>query len=77
LEQESPDGQPFIPVPWDSLSSYEREDLPFYIRCLNDEIKVDVDRVDFSKSLFATVREVLSDVEKQIILKALSGGPVS
>jgi len=46
-------------------------ELPFCIRCIDREIKVDMEQVDFSKSLFATVREVLADVEKQLILKAL------
>ncbi len=49
-----------------------KNDLPFYIRCVDEEIKIETESVDFSKSLLETVREVVDDVEKQIILKALN-----
>jgi len=47
------------------------KDLPFYLQCLDTEIKLDTESVDFSKSLLETVKEIVDDVEKQIILKAL------
>jgi DNA-binding NtrC family response regulator len=48
-----------------------KKDLPFYIQCLDDEVKVKTESVDFSKSLIETVKDIVDDVEKQIILKAL------
>ncbi|MBU0634226.1 MAG: hypothetical protein KKB82_02185 [Candidatus Omnitrophica bacterium] len=48
------------------------QELPFYIRCVNEDIKVKTDSVDFSKPLLDTVKEITEDVEKQIIIKALN-----
>ncbi len=48
-----------------------KTDLPFYIQCLDNEIKIETEAVDFSKSLTETVRDIVDDVEKQIIIKAL------
>ncbi|MFH2146023.1 MAG: sigma-54 dependent transcriptional regulator [Candidatus Omnitrophota bacterium] len=48
------------------------QELPFYIRCVNEDIKVKTDGVDFSKPLLDTVKEITEDVEKQIIIKALN-----
>lgn len=47
------------------------KDLPFYIQCLDNEIKVDTESVDFSKSLIDTVKDIVDGVERQIIVKAL------
>ncbi|MBI4846715.1 MAG: sigma-54-dependent Fis family transcriptional regulator [Candidatus Omnitrophica bacterium] len=49
-----------------------KADLPFYIQCLDTDIKVDTEAVDFTKPLLDTVKEVIDNVEKQIILKALN-----
>ncbi|MFH1061315.1 MAG: sigma-54 dependent transcriptional regulator [Candidatus Omnitrophota bacterium] len=48
-----------------------KQDLPFYIQCLDNEIKIETESVDFSKSLIETVKDIVDDVEKQIIIKAL------
>jgi two-component system response regulator AtoC len=48
-----------------------KTDLPFYIQCLDNEIKIGTESVDFSKSLIDTVKDIVDDVEKQIIIKAL------
>ncbi|MBU1087423.1 MAG: sigma-54 dependent transcriptional regulator [Candidatus Omnitrophica bacterium] len=48
-----------------------KQDLPFYIQCLDNEIKIPTESVDFSKSLLDTVKDIVDDVEKQIIIKAL------
>jgi len=47
-------------------------ELPFYIRCLDEGIKMKTETIDFSKSLMDTVKEITDDVEKQVILKALN-----
>jgi len=47
------------------------EDLPFFIQFLNTEVKLETEKVDFSKSLLETVKDVADDVEKQLIIKAL------
>jgi len=49
-----------------------KNDLPFYIRCLDEEVKMDIEDVRFLKSLPETVQDIVDDVEKQIILKALN-----
>jgi len=48
-----------------------KTDFPFYIQCLDNEIKIQTEEVDFSKSLIDIVKDIVDDVEKQIIIKAL------
>ncbi len=52
--------------------SISREDLPFYINCLDEEIKVGENNSSFRKSLSETVHDIVDDVEKQLIIKALN-----
>ncbi|MBU4478507.1 MAG: sigma-54 dependent transcriptional regulator [Candidatus Omnitrophica bacterium] len=49
-----------------------KKDLPFYLQCIDHETKVDTESIDFSKSLPNTVKDVVDNVEKQLILKALN-----
>ncbi len=48
-----------------------KEHLPLMIQALDREVKLDLDRVGVSKSLSEAVEDVVADVERQFILKAL------
>jgi DNA-binding NtrC family response regulator len=49
-----------------------REHLPMAIRAVEPEVRVDLERLATNRSFFEAVREIVEDVEKQLILKALN-----